>query len=350
MKNPIAIALFLFCVFQGPLWGADSVITVAVTVGGHPYEEENVASLLEGLAPEIDASIILMDEFVQLSAEQRDSFEVVVFFNYQNTGADGGLPDAQTMSAIERLGDRGQGIIIWHHGQYSYATWSTWIEIMGCENLTFNYAFEQELFIEVVDPDHPLTRGIESWSLIEETYYEINDPLEEDGNEILLTTDHALSCGVIGWTRLFRDSRVFVFRLGHDNLAYADPGFQNVFKRGMQWTAQTIGVPGCTDSSAINFNPRATDDDSSCVHVNGLASARMDGKVLIRGTGGRILVTAAGTGPHAISILDLSGKRAFTGAIPASGTHEFSLSPGPGIYLVRVSGPAGKYVRKIALF
>ena len=86
----------------------------------------------------------------------------------------------------------------------------------------------------VVDPAHPITRGIASRQMADETYFMAS---VGDDSRVLLTTDRPDSMHVLGWTRQFRSSRVFCLQSGHDNLTYVVQNFRKVFRRGLQWCA-----------------------------------------------------------------------------------------------------------------
>jgi len=70
--------------------------------------------------------------------------------------------------------------------------------------------------------------------MVEETYT-MNSPGQD--SDILLTVDHPNSMKVVGWTRLFKDARVFCLQLGHDANAFEHPCFRTVVEQDIKWCA-----------------------------------------------------------------------------------------------------------------
>lgn len=93
------------------------------------------------------------------------------------------------------------------------------------------------LKIQVVDPQHPITRGLGGWVMQDETYV-MAEP--DSSNEVLLYTDDAKSMRSIAWTRRYKSARVFCFQSGHDHHAYGNPNFRLLISRGIQWAAARV--------------------------------------------------------------------------------------------------------------
>ena len=96
---------------------------------------------------------------------------------------------------------------------------------------------QQTIRVQVAEPEHPITRGLADWEMLEETY-----TMGRPGEDCtpLLTVDHPNSMKTLAWTRQHRNARVFCMQPGHDNHAYANPSFRTVLTRGIEWTAGRI--------------------------------------------------------------------------------------------------------------
>ncbi|MBD3183970.1 hypothetical protein GF312_16920 [Candidatus Poribacteria bacterium] len=92
----------------------------------------------------------------------------------------------------------------------------------------------EKMNIHVANSEHPITKGLSDWEMIDETYV-MNDA--DDDNEILLTTDHPKSMKTIAWARQHKKSRVFCCESGHDNRTWENDNFQTVLQRGIKWVA-----------------------------------------------------------------------------------------------------------------
>jgi type 1 glutamine amidotransferase len=142
----------------------------------------------------------------------------------------------------EKLGASKQGIIILHHGLLSFQRWDLFTEVCGLrvrgEGGVFKYTQNQKVDAVITGVSHPITAGIENFSIIDETYI-LGEP-EEPGNQILIKTGNETSIKNIAWIRQYKKSRVFSFASGHDNQAYANPSFRKVLHNAILWTSGII--------------------------------------------------------------------------------------------------------------
>ena len=139
----------------------------------------------------------------------------------------------------EQFGQKGQGIILLHHALLSFPKWELYTEASGvkvrCEE-QFQYHQNETVSQHILVKEHPITAGIEDFTVVDETY-EIGEP-EEDGNEILIETDNKSGIKKIAWTRDFRNSRVFCYASGHDDAVYADENFRRIMHQAIRWTSE----------------------------------------------------------------------------------------------------------------
>jgi hypothetical protein len=223
---------------------AKEKVKVAVVTGHHEYDVVAFQRMLRSIKT-VDFYPQHMEEFVLDSREARKQYDVVAFYNYQlDTPGEGGDEFGKRMKGpLEALGETGQGILMLHHALTAFPRWAYWLDICGMEDPTVYgpkgapSRTDQKLRIEIANPDHPITRGMTSWEIVDETY---NMADATEGSEVLLTTDHSESMRTIAWTRQHRNARVFSYQAGHDNQAYSNPGFRQVLERGVLWCARRI--------------------------------------------------------------------------------------------------------------
>ena len=216
----------------------DDRIRVAVVTGHHFYDVPGFHRLSQSL-PEVDAYIQPMEDWSFDAAKVRDLYDVVLFYNmHTKTPTEQDPSPFQKMKeALESLGGSEQGILVLHHAVLAFMKWPLWSELVGIQDRSFGFFPGQTLRVEIANPDHPITEGLESWEILDETY---TMDAAGEGSEILLTTDHPKSARTIAWTRQYKKSRVFCLQLGHDNLAWVSPGFRTALARGIQWCAARI--------------------------------------------------------------------------------------------------------------
>ncbi len=206
-------------------------ILTAVLTGNHAFDETSFTAALRSLNS-IECQVQPLDTFVSQSSLARQKFDVVVFFNYHQD-----TPDERTQEVLSALSLTGQGIAVLHHGLVAFPHWPWWNALCGIPDRTFSTQKRQSVHYEIYQADHPITRGLKAWDMLDETYAMES---AKDGNEILLTTDHPASLSTIAWTRQNQQARVFCYQSGHDRPAYDHPGFRAVLERGVQWAAGRI--------------------------------------------------------------------------------------------------------------
>ncbi|MEV0719655.1 ThuA domain-containing protein [Asanoa sp. NPDC050611] len=202
---------------------------VAVITEWHPFDVVNFQKLFRSYE-DVEAYPQAWDIFAQDPG--RDGYDALVFYNMSFPAPAEG--DARRRYLEDEFGTTGQGIVLLHHAILSYETWPFWDAVSGTTQRRFSYHREQELRCRVADGGHPITRGIDDFTVVDESYA-MAEPAAD--NTVLLTTDHPRSVRAIAWTRTFRNSRVFCYQSGHDDRTWSDPSFREVLRRGIHWSA-----------------------------------------------------------------------------------------------------------------
>ncbi len=206
-------------------------ISVAVITGGHNFDVPGFQAIFRDM-PQVDSYIQYEENWAADVGQVRDAYDVLLFYNMPR-----GEPEAKIRTVLEGLGENGQGIFLLHHSILAYDQWPFWSDLVGISDRSFGYDHEQELSVEIADSAHPITKDLEPWQMVDETYSMASAGQE---SHLLLTTEHPNSMNVLGWTRQFRNARVFCFQSGHDNLTYVNPTFRKTILRGIQWCAGRI--------------------------------------------------------------------------------------------------------------
>ena len=216
----------------------DQSCTVAVVTGGHSYDVPNFHRLFRSLDG-VDAYVQSIDDFASSSKAVRQSYDAVVFYIMMIAGpVDEGLPwyAGKPLTALSELGETPQGIVVLHHALLAYPQWPAWGELVGIkDNRNFGYYFGETVTTRIDNPSHPITHELSGWTMIDETYVM---PDAGPGCDVLLSYEHPKSNRTIAWARPYRQSRVFCYQAGHDNLTWADANFREVLRRGIRWAAK----------------------------------------------------------------------------------------------------------------
>lgn len=88
----------------------------------------------------------------------------------------------------------------------NYRNWELWMDVARVGNRSFKYYWEQTVRYDLTAVDHPITRGLRNFAMIDETYT-MAEPNQD--NEILIMADHPNSMKAIAWTRQYKNSLVF---------------------------------------------------------------------------------------------------------------------------------------------
>jgi len=205
-----------------------SPVKVAVVTGNHPFDVPGFHHLFRGHA-DIDAYPQDFDNWVHDWGQVRRSYDVTLFYNMHMD-----QPQGPFREAIAELRRRSQGVFVLHHALLAWPGLLEWNEVVGIEDRSFTYHPEQMLTVEVAAPEHPIVRGLEAWTMPEETYV-MAEP--GAGSTVLLSTRHPLSMRSLAWTRQAGEALVFCFQCGHDRRAWEHPAFREVAARGIRWCA-----------------------------------------------------------------------------------------------------------------
>jgi type 1 glutamine amidotransferase len=211
-------------------------IKLAVITGRHPYDVLGFQDLFRAL-PGLDCYIQHLEAYATSSSTVRSQYDVVLFYNMHKEAPSKKDPwyELGTREAIEQLGEPNQGIIVMHHAIVAYPDWAVWDEVIGVKNRrTEADSVGQTVRVHVVNPQHPITRGLADWDM-EDEVYQMADAA--DGCDVLLTTDHPKSMKTLAWTHQYKQSRVFNLQSGHDTQTFLNPQFRQLLSQGIAWCA-----------------------------------------------------------------------------------------------------------------
>jgi type 1 glutamine amidotransferase len=195
----------------------------------------------------------VMEEFRGVSSVTLAPYDVLIL-NYSN-GSDQQLAwGTETQDAVQAFVRSGKGLVLYHAALSAFRDWPAYEEMSGGSYRPNNghHSPAHSFVIDIVDPDHPITRGL--------------GPLQEDNDELyanliwqpegsyhVLATaydDHSLYGDsprqpVLGagrdqpmlWTTDYGDGRVFVTAFGHGVENVRGQAFRLTFGRGAEWAA-----------------------------------------------------------------------------------------------------------------
>jgi len=215
-------------------------IQAVVVTGGHGFDQEAFPKLFEG-AP-LNVEFAQQEDDSELFEDIADwPHDVIVLYNM-------GQRISETRRAhFRELLDNGVGLVVLHHAVAAYNKWPEYQKIIGTayylEDTTLDgathpkstYAHDVDFALHIEEPEHPVTRGVEDFTVHDETY---NGMTYDAANKVLVTTDHATSERPIAWVRNYGPARVCVIQVGHGPHVFTDANYKKLVQQAIAWTAR----------------------------------------------------------------------------------------------------------------
>ena len=226
-----------------PAAGTDSAARktkAAVITGGHGFEEEPFLALFDSIDTISYDRLDQKDdsEFLEDIGEWR--YDVIVFYAMTQNISE------QRRQNLLRLLDKGVGVVALHHTAAAFQDWPEFGNIIGVkfftretvvdgeEYPTCTYQHDVDMNIRVSDTSHPVTKGIEGFTVHDEVY---KGCLFDPDAEVLLTTDHPASDPAVCCVKTYRNARVCYIKPGHGPSVFADASYRRLVAQAIAWTA-----------------------------------------------------------------------------------------------------------------
>lgn len=214
-------------------------IKVAIITGGHEYQRQAFYAMFNAI-PTITYDTLVQPRANDLIATPEvNKYDVLVFYDM----VDSLMPIQQ--HAYVNLLKKGKSMIFLHHSLVSYQYWPEFIKIVGGQyhthpvvvngdTLSANYEHDLQMRIKVEDTQHPITRGIHDFDVLDEAYRDVEIlPTVKP----LLSTTHPNSMRYVAWTNRYNNSEVVCIQLGHGPSCYANPNYRKLIQQAIEWSA-----------------------------------------------------------------------------------------------------------------
>jgi len=244
LKTGLAVALLIAAAAPPASAGEvvpDEDIRVLLTFGGHGFEREPFFRMFDNLPGVAVTPAEMPAAASRLKPGLEAEFDVIVMYDMVNSISE------KERAAFVNLLESGIGLVSLHHNLGAHRDWPEFTDIIGGRYLfapetlegreypPSTYAHGQDMDIEVVDRDHPVTAGISNFRIHDEAY---GGFFVSRDARVLLTTDHP-GCGrEIAWTTSFGNSRVTYILLGHDSAAWNHPAYPRLLVNAIRWAAR----------------------------------------------------------------------------------------------------------------
>ncbi len=214
----------------------------ALFVGGCPASyhrlepaEPFVRSVLERLGLIVDVSGIYhpdggemwAGDYSLLSAEALKQYDIVVLFTtgQETRGAE--------IDSLIAWNEAGGGLVGIHCATDSFTDNPKWVAHIGGKFRT--HPSQLDIALEVIDGDHPITKGLQSFTVKDELYlFADYDP----GKVHLLAETNSFadeSHVPLVWTKQPGAGRLVYISLGHNPSTMETEAWQDLFASGVEW-------------------------------------------------------------------------------------------------------------------
>jgi len=216
-------------------------IRVLVVTGGHDFERDPFFQMFKD-NPDITFRAVEHPRAHPLFKEgPAQSFDVLVFYDMWQPIED------QAKQDLVALLKNGKGLVALHHCLGSYQDWPEYRHIIGgkyylkettvdgVNKPASTYKHDVNFHVKIADPNHPVTRGVKDFDILDETYgqFEVLPDMHA-----LLSTEESTSSPTVGWLHEYAKARVVTLQLGHDHHAFENPNYRRLLAQSIRWVAR----------------------------------------------------------------------------------------------------------------
>jgi len=150
-----------------------------------------------------------------------------VFLDYMHGGK---LTDEQTQSVIDFV--KGGKALVGVHSSAVDKQSPDYIKLLGGKYI--GHSDEAESSVRIIDSDHPITKGIENFSIYDEIYKVDYEP---GTFRVLIESDVAGTAYPVCWIKEYGRGKVVFLSLGHGKRAFENKSFQELVIRMIKWSS-----------------------------------------------------------------------------------------------------------------
>ncbi len=230
-----------------------------ILIGDQPHEPGH---LEEGLRPVFEATGVVPHFTVDvnaLSAKNLEKVQLLVILRdglqrpERNSRANFIWMTSEQQNAVAAFVERGGGFLNLHNSMGLYPPGGKYLDLVGGRYV--GHGPLERFKVEVVDPDHPVTRGIGEFFVADEQH---TPPYDEGRVHLLLrnrSDDGKVSAA--GWVREPGRGRLCHLANGHTREALLHPMFQRLLRNAVRWCLHLESEKPATQDETTHHLGRA---------------------------------------------------------------------------------------------
>jgi type 1 glutamine amidotransferase len=262
MRNLLQTFLLILCTGSLLLCQSQQKIKVLILTGENNHDWRATTPVLREILEHTGRFEVRVNEELRGCGPETFAPYDVLLLNY-NSGKNQALGwDSRARQTLLDFVRNGKGLVSFHASNNSFEGWTEYDKLIGGTwRETAGHAPSHTFTVQMVDRDHPITRGLPiSFSQTDELYHGLTlQPSIHilgtafDDPKNCARPQHACGTGrdePLIWTSKFGAGRVFQTALGHDVKAMGSAGFVTTLQRGTEWAATgdvTLTVPPATE-------------------------------------------------------------------------------------------------------
>lgn len=212
---------------------------ILIVAGGKAVDKDNFYKLFESFSYDTTSKPFAFQLF---DLDKIDNYKAIVFYDtYQP------ITEEQKESFMN-IFKKGIGVLFLHHSLVSHQEWNEYENIVGGKYFhqvwvdnekkygPSTYKHDQDFLVEIIDRDHPVTKGLDNFEIHDETYlnYRVLPNVS-----LLLRTNYRESGEILGWTHTYKNSKVVYVMMGHDKNAFGNISFKRLVENSINYLSES---------------------------------------------------------------------------------------------------------------
>jgi len=195
-----------------------------------PYHKaEDYEELMLPVFQQAGHEVTMSTDHTDLNTRLLAELDVLVLYT---TGEVLGSHQAQALLSFVQ---RGGGLVGIHAATCSFQDSEVYMDLIAGKFI--RHPEHQVITIEIEDPEHPITQGLESFEVPDELYLMETQPARY---HLLATCPFEAEQVHVAWAREEGEGRVYYCSLGHGPESLSHPSVQQLHLRGAEWAGKLL--------------------------------------------------------------------------------------------------------------
>lgn len=231
MKARLLVYMLMLAVLvsiSGAVLAGDTVKSIAKSnvlflVGGPFHDNPALYPIMQKMLDDLGHYTMTLSRDVdQFKPENIKKYDLVISYSTRLT-----MNKEQEQGLVNFI-ESGKGLVAIHCGVDTFRDSDAYWKLVGGRFFKHGH----ELFkVNITGKSHPIVKGLSDFEINDESYCDEFSP--ESKCIVLARRDKDSEPSV--WVQYYGKGRVFVTGLGHDKVAWDNPTFQELVKRGCEW-------------------------------------------------------------------------------------------------------------------